>query len=160
MKESVVTFTLSGRSFAVNLSSVSEILRYCRFTPIPGVENHVKGLLNLRGSLLAVVCPRVLLDVVEKEPAVSPALILYGASVVHGDGTTSQKDENLVALLVDEIGDIVAPDDFSLHSLPANVPEKHRHFLAGVIDCMNSSHTLINVNMITDSQLIIEKSEV
>ena len=160
MRESVVTFTLSGRSFAVNLSSVSEILRYCRFTPIPGVENHVKGLLNLRGSLLAVVCPRVLLDIEEKEPDVSPALVLYGASVVQSDGTRSKKDENLVALLVDEIGDIVAPDDCSLHSLPANVPEKHRAYLSGVIDCKTSSHTLINVDMITDSQLTIEKSEV
>ena len=159
MKESAVTFTLSGRSFAVNLSSVSEILRYCRFTPIPGVENHVKGLLNLRGSLLAVVDPRVLLEIDDKEPGVSPALVLYGSGLKHNDGTVHEQEDNLVALLVDEIGDIISPEDCSLHSLPANVPERHRVYLAGVIDCIKNSHTLINVDMITSPQLTNEKSE-
>ncbi len=158
MKESVVTFTLSGRSFAVSLSAVSEILRYCRFTPIPGVPGHVRGLLNLRGSLLAVVDPRVLLEIKDDSPDVSPALVLYTSGKSTENNQLTQQQDNLVALLVDEIGDIVSPEECSQHSLPANVPESHRAFLAGVIDCGKASHTLINVDMITNPNLDNEKS--
>jgi purine-binding chemotaxis protein CheW len=49
-----VTFTVSGRSYGVDIGSVREIIRWTAVTPLPKQPAHARGVLNLRGTIVPV----------------------------------------------------------------------------------------------------------
>lgn len=54
-----VTFTLAGEDYGVDVANVQEIINYRGFTRIPNVAEFIKGVLNLRGTVVPVVDLRV-----------------------------------------------------------------------------------------------------
>jgi len=48
-------FTLAGTDYAVGILQVKEILQYETITRVPGVPASVRGVINLRGSVVPVV---------------------------------------------------------------------------------------------------------
>jgi purine-binding chemotaxis protein CheW len=51
----VVTFTLDGQMFGIDMSALIEIREWEEPTPLPGVPSYIKGVVNLRGSVVPVV---------------------------------------------------------------------------------------------------------
>lgn len=66
-----ISFTLSGRKFAIEIPFICEIASKMRTTPVPGVPPYVKGIYDLRGQLLPVFDLRSLLGL-PKEEATTP----------------------------------------------------------------------------------------
>ncbi len=50
-----VGFRISGNDYIVKLSEVAEIISIPRYTKVPGAKNWVKGLANIRGTLLPIM---------------------------------------------------------------------------------------------------------
>lgn len=50
-----VGFQLSGIDYIVRLNEVAEIISIPRYTKVPGAKNWVKGLANIRGTLLPIM---------------------------------------------------------------------------------------------------------
>ena len=91
------TFRIAGDPYGVELPRVQEVLRPLPVTRVPLAPPAIAGLVNLRGRIVTVVDPRIVLGG-EAGPAVAGGLV-----VVHGtDGP--------VALLVDAIGDVRRTD--------------------------------------------------
>jgi purine-binding chemotaxis protein CheW len=51
----VVTFTLDGQMFGIDMRALIEIREWEEPTPLPGVPSYIKGVTNLRGSVVPVV---------------------------------------------------------------------------------------------------------
>lgn len=51
----VVTFTLDGQMFGIDMTALIEIREWEEPTPLPGVPSWIKGVTNLRGSVVPVV---------------------------------------------------------------------------------------------------------
>ena len=51
----VVTFQLAGEEYGVDIGSVQEIIRATDITPVPGAQEHVRGVINLRGKIIPVI---------------------------------------------------------------------------------------------------------
>ncbi|TQV89022.1 chemotaxis protein CheW [Aliikangiella coralliicola] len=50
-----VGFRISGNDYVVRLNEVAEIISIPRHTKVPGAKNWVKGLANIRGTLLPIM---------------------------------------------------------------------------------------------------------
>jgi purine-binding chemotaxis protein CheW len=50
-----LTFTLHGEMFAVGILNVKEIIEYGNLTEIPMMPSFIRGVINLRGSVVPVV---------------------------------------------------------------------------------------------------------
>ena len=50
-----VGFRLAGNNYVVRLNEVAEIISIPRYTKVPGAKNWVKGLANIRGTLLPIM---------------------------------------------------------------------------------------------------------
>jgi purine-binding chemotaxis protein CheW len=50
-----LTFFIRGEEYAVGILRVKEIIEFERVTRVPAMPVHVRGVINLRGSVLAVV---------------------------------------------------------------------------------------------------------
>ena len=50
-----LTFTLGGEEYGVEILRVQEIKGFSAVTPIPNAPDYVKGVMNLRGTVVPVV---------------------------------------------------------------------------------------------------------
>lgn len=102
----IVTFALDGRMFGISMSDLIEIREWEEPTPLPKVPSYIKGVSNLRGTVIPVVG---LAERLGWEPSSihSRSCIL----VVSVGGKQS-------GLLVDEVADIVAIEDGQVQPAP------------------------------------------
>jgi purine-binding chemotaxis protein CheW len=113
-----VTFRAGGLLFGVDVLQVQEIIRYQAMTPVPLAPPAVKGLINLRGQIMAALDLRTLLKVETESNENKPMNV-----IVH-------TGEETISLLVDSIGDVIETkkDDFEL------TPETVKAHIRGILD--------------------------
>lgn len=57
----IVTFEMSGEEYALPIEEIQEIIRFAEPTVIPDVPDYVKGIVNLRDSVLPIIDLRLML---------------------------------------------------------------------------------------------------
>jgi chemotaxis signal transduction protein len=71
---------IADRAFAVPARAVERILRMVAVTPLPGAPPQVAGVINLHGTILPVVDPRLHLDLPRAAPHVDHHLMVVLAA--------------------------------------------------------------------------------
>lgn len=104
-----LSFQLDGQHYAVLLSQVSEVIRDCVATPVPGAADDLLGICHLRGNIVPVMDGRRRLGL-HSGAQVDPATVRI---VVFAHET------HRVGLRVDAIGDLLQPDVKAIESPPA-----------------------------------------
>lgn len=115
----MVTFTLDGRLYGVDVDAVQEVLRGQTRTRIPLAPGTLAGLINLRGQVLSAIELRVQLGLPDRDAETEPMLV-----VIRVDGEP-------VALLVDTIGSVVDVDSDQFESPPDTLSGTSREMLLG-----------------------------
>jgi purine-binding chemotaxis protein CheW len=59
VQREVLVFVLGGEEYAVDILKVQEIRGYDKVTPIPSAPDFLKGIVNLRGTIVPVIDLRV-----------------------------------------------------------------------------------------------------
>lgn len=54
-EQQYLTFLLSGEMFAIGILNIKEIIEYGNITEVPMMPNFIRGVINLRGSVVPVV---------------------------------------------------------------------------------------------------------
>lgn len=54
-----MTFQCGKESFGIEIKYVEEIIQFQTITPVPEVEDYIKGLINLRGKIVPVIDVRM-----------------------------------------------------------------------------------------------------
>jgi len=74
----MVTFSLGGRDFGIDIMKVKEILHEESFTYVPNVPAHVRGVHNLRGEIIPIIDLRLLfhLPVPERKTAEAESVLI------------------------------------------------------------------------------------
>lgn len=104
--EQLLTFMMSQEEYGVAILSVQEIRGWTQPTPIPNAPDYVRGVTNLRGTIVPIVDLRCRLGMPDAKPGPTTVIIVVR---VH----TSGKDR-IVGLVVDAVSDVytVLPEDF------------------------------------------------
>ena len=71
-----LTFTLDQEDFAVDVAGVREVLDYTTVTRVPRTPDFMKGVINLRGSVVPVVDLRLKFGLPETEKTVDTCVIV------------------------------------------------------------------------------------
>jgi len=119
MSTRLVTFTLGGRHYGVEVSSVQEVLRGLPRTRVPLAPAGIAGLINLRGQVLTAVDLRERLDLALRPEQDEPMLVVIR---VAGDP---------VALLVDVIGAVVDVEEDQFELPPDTLTGPVRELVLG-----------------------------
>lgn len=115
------TFWADGLYFGVSVMDVQEVLRFQEMTPVPQALAAVTGLINLRGQIVTAIDLRHRLGLAPRSPEETPMNVVVRS-----------RDE-VVSLLVDDIGDVIDTTGAALAPVPATVPSAVRDVLVGVI---------------------------
>jgi len=132
--ETWVTFTLSGESFGLPVSSVKEILRVSAITKVPHTPESVRGITNIRGKVLPVVDLRIRLGMSQVD-VTSASRILVVESL-----------NRLIGLCVDSVQQVVRLSANNKLSVPPDVMTVNSDYITGVYRLDDGLIILLNVD--------------
>ena len=89
------TFYLDEQCYGLEVLQVQEVVRSQPLTRVPLAHPMVRGLMNLRGQIVTAIDLRRRLDLPERKDACEPVNVVL------------QTDDGAVALLVDEVGEVL-----------------------------------------------------
>lgn len=134
MSTRMVTFTLDGRLYGVDVDAVQEVLRGQTRTRIPLAPGTLAGLINLRGQVLSAIDLRVQLELPVRDAETEPMLVVIR---VAGEP---------VALLVDTIGSVVDVDTDQFEPPPDTLSGSSRELLLGAYKLDNQLLLALDVD--------------
>jgi purine-binding chemotaxis protein CheW len=99
-----LTFILAGQEYGVNILRVQEIKGWSGVTEIPGTPDYVRGVVNLRGSIVPIVDLRRCFGIQSIEYDQTTVVIMLKV--------TGEREEQTMGFVVDAVSDVydVGPD--------------------------------------------------
>lgn len=117
-----LTFFIAGVEYAVSLDYVREVIPYDTVTRVPGMPSTVRGVTNLRGSVVPVIDLAIKFKLPAIEVTSRTCIVLVDAQV---GGSSLQ-----LGLLTEEVGQVLAVDVKELLPPPAFGTPIHNDYLA------------------------------
>ena len=117
----VVAFRVADQDFCFDIMSVREIRGWTETTTLPHAQSYVKGVINLRGSVVPVVDLSDRLGLGQTEPCARHVIII---AVVEGQ---------TIGLLAAMVSDILAVHEDALHPVPDMVSDEVKAFISDVL---------------------------
>jgi len=71
-----LTFILAGEDDAIEVSKIESVLEYTKITQLPGTDETIKGVINLRGRALPVVDLRMVLNLETAEINLNTSIVV------------------------------------------------------------------------------------
>ncbi|MFK7824802.1 MAG: chemotaxis protein CheW [Oligoflexales bacterium] len=124
------TFYVADQIYGIEVTQVQEIVKPMPLTKIPLVPECIKGLINLRGQVTTAIGMRELLGISSQTGTSENSEYM---------NVVCQYEDNLVSLLVDEIGDVFSVEASDFEQTPQTIPNSIKRFMVGVYKVNNSS---------------------
>ena len=143
-----LTFLLDEQEYGLELFKIQEIRGYAPVTPIPNVPPHVRGVMNLRGTVLPVVDLRMKfhLPPIEYNKFTVIVIAMVGAK--------------MVGLLVDAVSDVLQVSQDAIRAAPDFGAAVDMRF----IDCVfqTREHLAVALNLeklLSDIELAVPEAD-
>jgi len=121
---SYLSFKLSDEVFAANVGKVLEILELTKVTKVPKAPDYMRGVINLRGSVLPVVDTRIKFGLPVTPDTVDTCIVVLNIEV--------DNEELKLGALVDAVQEVLDLTD-DMISDPPNIGSKYRsEFIKGM----------------------------
>lgn len=126
----IVVFKLNDEQFAVETAKVQGINDMMKVTIVPRAPKHIKGLINLRGTIISLLDINVLLNK-EKTEALQTKIIILNIQ------------EELVGISVDGVDEVIDIDETIIEKIEDDVK---RAYIKGVLNFKDRIVTYIDVD--------------
>jgi purine-binding chemotaxis protein CheW len=130
----MITFSLAGKDYGVDIMNVKEIAKADKFTYVPNAASFVKGVYNLRGDIIPIVDLRSFfhLPVEKKEDGIENMLILRIADRVYGT-------------IVDKIDKVVGFNSDAIQPPHPIFGDINIKFISGVVEQKGDLYIILDV---------------
>ena len=115
-----VTFTLGEQQYCIDIMAVREIRAANVITPLPSAPDFVRGVINLRGTIVPIIDLRT-------------RFALGRTALDQGIVVVVMIDGRLKGLLVDAVSDIVTVRQGDIAGIPETGGERRNPFFDGLI---------------------------
>ncbi|OUL36478.1 chemotaxis protein CheW [Nostoc sp. T09] len=146
MAEQLCTFFLNGIFFGIDVQHVQEVIRPQALTRVPLAPPDICGLINLRGQILTVIDLQQRLEMGESAMRSTTKLIDEPA----GFNIVVRSNDQVVSLLVDDIGDVLALPENTVQPPPTTLKGKMRQMLAGAYPLAEGFLLILDIEKILD----------
>ena len=121
---SYLSFRLGHESFAVRVSKVIEILEVPHITKVPKSPAFMRGVINLRGTVLPVVDARLKFGMKEISDSINTCIIVFNILF--------EKEEMMVGALVDAVEEVFELNEEKLMPPPSIGGKYKTEFIKGM----------------------------
>ena len=105
VQKQYLTFFLSDEEYAVNIQRVKEIIEYTTVTKVPKVPEWIRGVINLRGSVVPVVDLSVRFGLAERPVTKTTCIVVLEIE--------QDSERTVMGVIVDAVNQVIdlTPDD-------------------------------------------------
>ncbi|HPI92620.1 MAG TPA: chemotaxis protein CheW [Deltaproteobacteria bacterium] len=119
-----LSFKLNEEEFALDISKVREVLDFTKITKVPQTPEFMRGVINLRGSVVPVVDLNKKFGIKNTEKTVNTRIII-GEVSIEGDGT-------VLGVLADSVHEVMELEPESIEPAPKIGTKMNTDFIKGM----------------------------
>jgi len=145
-----LTFIMASEEYGVDILSVQEIRGWESVTPIPNSPPHVKGVINLRGTIVPIVDLRQRFGL--KNVEYGPLTVVIVLKVATAKGS------RIMGIVVDAVSDVYSLSEEEMKSAPDLGDHVNTLYIKGLVNVNNKMVILLDINELLGSDSIPEVS--
>ena len=146
--QTYLSFRLKEELFAINVSQVINILEMRHITKIPKTPSYMKGVINLRGTVLPVVDLRIKFGMPKNEPTVDTSIIVLNIEK-HGILI-------MLGILVDSVKEVLDLNDEDISDAPVIGTNYNEGFIQRMYRIDDHYVMILNINRVFSTDTIID----
>lgn len=134
-------FTVGDMLMGIDINKIQEINRHMEMTEVPGSNECVKGIINLRGDVVTVVDLRVIFGFEPSEISQTTSNI-----IINSNGEK-------VSMMVDSVADVVAASKENTEPPPSNLDGADEKYFESVYKMDSKLLMILNVDEVLNYDL-------
>ncbi|MGD9940724.1 MAG: CheR family methyltransferase [Clostridia bacterium] len=145
----MVTFSLAGKEYGIDIMNVKEIARAGRFTYVPNSAPFVRGVYNLRGDIISVIDLRTMFHLPaerKQDDALESLLIL-------------RVEDHVFGVIVDNIDKVVGVSSSGIQPPHPIFGDINVKYIKGIIENQGKLYIILNVEKLFAPKKAKEEEE-
>ena len=135
-----LTFLLSSEMFAINILNIKEIIEYGNLTEVPMMPGFIRGVINLRGSVVPVVDLSVRFGRNKTEVSRRTCIV-----IIEVEGEEMRQD---IGVMVDSVSEVLEIPLSEIEPAPAFGAKIRVDFIAGMGKVAGKFVIILNANKV------------
>lgn len=130
------TFSVAEELYAIDVMQVKEVLRYTEITPVPGANEGILGIINLRGNVVTVVSTRQMFNLPSSDVNKNTRIVV-----------AELDNQEVIGMLVDGVDEVINLPLSDIDRAPNLVRDDNtRQFVQGV--CYRDEQLIILLDLV------------
>lgn len=136
-EQQYLTFIMAGEEYGVDILAVQEIRGWEPTTVVPNAPDYIKGVINLRGTIVPIMDlrSRFGLERVEYSP-VTVVIILK---------VETERGERVMGIVVDAVSDVHSINDSDMKNSPELIDDLNTEFIRNLVSVNEKMIILLDV---------------
>ena len=145
--EQYLTFRLDGLDYGIPIHQVQEIRGWTKVTPLPNSPRYIRGVLNLRGTIVPIIDLRLRFNL-QEVPYDAVTVIV----VINVGG-------RLAGIVVDAVSDVINLNPEERRSAPEFEGHANRQFVQGLTQVEDKLLVLIDVDKLVSHDTLAQAAD-
>ena len=147
-QQQYLTFMLGAEVFAINILSIKEIIEYGNLTIVPKMPSFIRGVINLRGSVVPVIDLAARFD--RPEAVISRRTCIVIIEVQH------EEVQQVIGVLVDAVNEVLEIASAQIEPVPSFGTQVRTDFIDGMGKVNDKFVIILNVNQVLSADEMAE----
>jgi purine-binding chemotaxis protein CheW len=139
-----LTFQLGEEIFGLDVSHVREILEFTTVTKVPKTPDYMRGVINLRGSVVPVLDMRLKFGLTQTEKMVNTCIIVVEVSF--------EDEHTIIGALVDSVQEVFEMEPEQIEPAPKIGTQLKTEFIKGMGKKDDHFIVILNINKVFSSE--------
>lgn len=139
-----LTFTLGGEMFAVGILRVKEIIEYGHLTEVPMMPDFVRGVINLRGSVVPVIDLSARFGGKVTDVSRRTCIVIVEVS----DDSSEETQRSDIGIMVDAVSEVLEIPEREVEPIPSFGARIRADFIFGVGKVAGKFVIILNIDKI------------
>lgn len=136
-EQQYLTFIMAGEEYGVDILAVQEIRGWEQSTVIPNAPDYIKGVINLRGTIVPIMDLRARFGLARVEYSPVTVVIILKVDGQHG--------ERVMGIVVDAVSDVYTIAEGTTRRAPELSEDNNSVFIKGLVNVNDKMVILLDV---------------
>ncbi len=142
--QSYLTFRLGDEIFAANVSKVLEILEISKITKVPRSPAFMRGVINLRGSVLPVIDMRAKFGLDAITDTVNSCIVVMSISI--------ESQSIVLGAVVDGVQEVMEIEPKAMQAAPSVGAKYRTEFIEGMVKLNDQFIMILNLDLVFSNE--------